>query len=146
MEELILELPQGFSKSDEFSEAGITSYYGSQYPQQLSNVNIFYEEKDGSIADMTMEALQEDLRKQYRDAYGEDAAVEFLDFRKHDIDGRTAFYIEQSYVLRGNEVKQVQVLLESSESIYFVTYTDLDGGIYMDAFRESADTVKLDSR
>lgn len=143
-EELAFDLPEGFVKNEESSSEAITMYYGPDYPDKYSNVNMNFVENDGSFAGVTAELLVAASEQQIEATYGIDVSIELLDDKTYEVNGCNARFYEFQYEVQGSPIHQMQVILEAPETLYFVTYTDVDGGEYLDAFRASADTVRFE--
>lgn len=143
-EELAFDLPEGFVKNEESSSEAVTMYYGPDYPDKYSNINTNSAENDGSFSKVTAEMLAAASEQQIEAAYGIDVDIELLDDKTYEVNGCNARFYELQYEVQGSPIHQMQVILDTPETIYFVTYTDVDGGEYLDAFRASADTVRFE--
>lgn len=132
------DLPEGFEESKDVDNLYVTA----RYPLDASM--IYYEVTDGdtSLQLMTEELFREDVQDNLRLAYGEDISVNIDSFESVKVSGYPAFRILCHYETGGIKITQLQYLINADKT-YAVTYSQTSDYDWMEAFGESAATIRV---
>lgn len=139
---LTLDLPEGFAKDEDSSSEDVDMYTAGQ--DVASNINITTTANDGSFGQVTPEMLIESTEDQIAQYYGVEVDIELLEKEEYTINGCNALSYSFEYELSGVPLKQRQVIVEAPDTYYFVTFTDMNGEGYFEAFDAAADTIRFE--
>lgn len=142
--EFTFDLPEGFVKDEENSTADLTMYYGPNYPDELSNINLNVLANDGSFSQLTPEMLVTLAEQQIKQAYSIEVDMELMDSKTYKVGDCDALRYEISYDLGEGHMHQIQVIVQAPEKLYFVTFSLAENEDYLDAFNACADTIRFE--
>lgn len=132
---LVFDVPEGFSESSE----GVYNVEG-----KYSNINKMSLPNDGSFGMLTTEMLIETIEKQLEAQTETDVEITLVSDEYYEIDGREALKYEISYDINGITISQIQCIISDTEKLHFITYSDLAGEGYADAFKASLDSIRFE--
>lgn len=132
---LVFDVPEGFSESSE----GVYNVEG-----KYSNINKLSLPNDGSFGMLTTEMLIETIEKQLEAQTETEVEITLVSDEYYEIDGREALKYEISYDINGITISQIQCIISDTEKLHFITYSDLAGEGYADAFKASLDSIRFE--
>ena len=142
---LIIELPEGFTKSEEESTDTIEYFYGPNYPNETANININVTANDGSLAFTTTDMLVMTLEPQLEAAYQIDLDIKVTKNMSPKIDDHRALIYAIEYALTDEvSLTQQQCIIENNDKLVFVTFTSATGEDYADAYDACIDSIRFE--
>ncbi|MBR5800680.1 MAG: hypothetical protein IKY23_11555 [Lachnospiraceae bacterium] len=134
-----LRLPKGFVEYE--GEEGL--FVCEEYPEEIACISYLIAAYDGRKEAVNEAIFRERLIKEFQDNYGEDVDVRVKDLKEYETDGKECVQIEVAYKLLGTNYEQLQLLIydEAGKEEHIFSYIQEKGAGYMDAFKQSAETV-----
>ncbi len=142
---LILELPEGFTKSEEDSTETIEFFCSPNYPNEVSNININVTANDGSLASTTTDMLVQAIESQLETVYQMDLTINVTNSDSSKIADRNALnYTIEYAVTEDMTVTQQQCIIENEDQLVFITFTSATGEDYADAYAACVDSIRFE--
>ena len=136
--ECTFELPEGFEESEEVEDLYVTA----RYPLDTSMIYYAVMDQDTSMQLLTEELFKEQAEENLRLIYDEDIRIDIESFESTKVSGYPAFRILCSYEVDGIKVTQLQYAVNADKT-YMIVYSQTSDYDWMEAFEESAATIKV---
>lgn len=136
--ECTFELPEGFEESEEVEDLYVTT----RYPLDTSMIYYAVMDRDTSMQLLTEELFKEQVEANLRWIYDEDVVIDIESFENTKISGYPAFRILCSYEVDDIKVTQLQYAINADKT-YMIVYSQTSDYDWMEAFEESAATIKV---
>ena len=133
----VYEAPAGFEWDD--SEQ---CYYA---PDGMSNILYNNIENDGSFKSVTKNMLEETFEEQYSAAFGEDIDITITSWEEVTVDGYDAVLYALEYEYSGIGLLQMQIMINGTDYIHYVTFTGMQDSEYADDFKACVSTMKFEA-
>ena len=134
----VFEVPEGFAESPDVDNLYVTE----RYPIDASM--ICYEVMDGdpALQLMTEDMFKEEAEAQLQQTYGENVSLTIDSYESISVSGFPAFRILCHYGAEGLEITQLQYVINADKT-YTVTYSQTNDYDWMEAFAQSAGTIRV---
>ena len=132
-------LPKGFIADKETEGMYITK----NYPTDTSTINYIIAEGDEGIADMDQKTYEESLEEDFLNEYGDTVDVTISEFDNLLISECNALRIKMSYEIKGTTYEQLMYMIDNGTETHIFTYTQEQGGKWMELFEQSGDTITI---
>lgn len=136
--ECTFEIPEGFEESEEAEDLYVTT----RYPLDTSMIYYAVMDQDTSMQLLTEELFKEQAEANLRGIYNEDIVIDIESFESTRISGYPAFRILCRYEVDGIKVTQLQYAVNADKT-YMIVYSQTNDYDWMEAFEESAATIKV---
>lgn len=136
--ECTFDLPEGFEESEEVDDLYVTG----RYPLDTSMIYYAVMDQDTSMQLLTEELFKEQTEAELHRIYDEDIKIDVESFESTKISGYPAFRILCSYEADGIKVTQLQYAINADKT-YMIIYSQTNDYDWMEAFEESAATIKV---
>lgn len=136
--ECTFDLPEGFEESEEVADLYVTA----RYPLDTSMIYYAVMDRDTSMQLLTEELFKEQTEANLRQIYDEDILIDIESFESTKISGYPAFRILCSYEIDDIKVTQLQYAINADKT-YMIVYSQTSDYDWMEAFEESAATIKV---
>ena len=136
--ECTFDLPEGFEESEEVDDLYVTG----RYPLDTSMIYYAVMDQDTSMQLLTEELFKEQTEAELHRIYDEDIKIDVESFESTKISGYPAFRILCSYEADGIKVTQLQYAINADKN-YMIIYSQTNDYDWMEAFEESAATIKV---
>lgn len=136
--QLTLTLPAGYQEA---TTSGL--YLNQNYPDDQSNVYIYTTEKTTDFAQVMADGAEQFVRylaDAYEQQYAERPEITLVRYEAADVGGRAAYVVELSYELKEVHYEQLEYIVDADKT-YYVAFSQVGAGAWMDAFRASAGTM-----
>ena len=132
----VYEAPEGFEWDDEEQ-----CYYG---PDGVCNILYSNIGNDGSFKSVTKDMLEDTYEEEYSSAFGEDIDITITKWQETTVDGYDAVLYALEYEYSGIGLLQMQIMINGTDYIHYVTFTDMQGSEYADDFEACVSTMKFE--
>ena len=136
--ECTFDLPEGFEESEAVEDLYVTG----RYPLDTSMIYYAVMDQDTSMQLLTEELFKEQTEAELHRIYDEDIKIDIESFESTKISGYPAFRILCSYEADGIKVTQLQYAINADKT-YMIIYSQTNDYDWMEAFEESAATIKV---
>lgn len=134
---LSVALPEGWTLPDDPSVI-----YAPDYPNDSSNMSVQESAKDPSFSLYSKDMLKGVYDTMLTKAMGTKVDTIMDGFDKVKVGDYNALRIALHYDVNGVKISQLQYMVDADSS-YAITYTQMDGADWMDAFDASAKTIQI---
>ncbi|MBD5533383.1 MAG: hypothetical protein HDQ98_14500 [Lachnospiraceae bacterium] len=132
---------------EEFIEQADGMYFAPDYPNDTANIIVVSSEDDQESFYYSEKSYCEMLEDVYEQLYGYEVTVSCSEFTKSELNGCRTLLIRLSYNLLDVELEQVAFVVETGENrTTGITYTQVVGGPWTDAFNASLDSIRIETR
>ena len=136
---LYYELPE------EFIEQADGMYLAPNYPDDPANIVVIASDYDPETFQYTKESYCEELTYLYGQLYGDGVKVDCTEFTESEMNGCRTRLIRISCAML--DMEQVQFAVETGENkTMVITYSQVVGGSWTDAFNASLDSIRIEAR
>lgn len=129
---------------DEFTQSTTKGlYFGKDYPQDGSNIYIYSSAKSENFEEEMrggQESFVDYLKAAYYKQYQVEPEITLNVYRQVMISNHVAYEIELSYEYDQKEYYQLEYIIDADKT-YYVAYSQIGPNDWMDAFRESAQSI-----
>lgn len=133
---LTFTVPEGFVY-DESSQL-----YNS--PDYLGNINYLTMDNDGSFNMVTKALMEMGLESQLTSQFGSEVDITVTSWEDVTVDGYEAIRYSISYELSGISVVQTQIIINGTEKLHYLTFTEMNNSGYADEFAACEETMKFE--
>ncbi len=137
--EISFTLPENFVWSEEDQ-----TWYTTEYPNILANVNYMYVENDGSFSQVTKEIMEPALEDTLTSTYGTTIDLDITAWDAKTIAGYEAIDYIIEYTWSGMNILQRQVIINGTDNFHYITLTELKEEGYNNSFNNVIDTIKFE--
>ena len=138
---LYYELPE------EFIEQADGMYFAPDYPDDTANIIVASAEDDQEMFQCTKESLCEMLEDMYEQIYGYGVTVSCTEFTRSEMNGCRTLLVRLSTATLDMELEQVVFMVETGDNwMTQITYTQVAGGPWTDAFNASLNSMRIETR
>ena len=135
---LVFDVPEGFTYDAESMQ------YLSTSEDEVANINYITNPNDGSFHDTTSAMMEEALEETLTGVYGETIDLTMTKWDSIEVDGYEAIQYQVEYLFSGIEVVQMQVIVNGTDNLHFVTFTYLEQEGYADEFEACVDSFRFE--
>ena len=135
---LVFDIPEGLYYDEESMQ------YLSETQGEVANMNYITNPNDGSFDETTSEMMEAALEQSLSSVYGETIDLTMSEWEYMEVDGYDALTYQVEYLYSGMKVIQVQVIVDGTDNLHFVTFTYLDGEDYADKFADCIDSFRFE--
>lgn len=139
---LQFDLPEGFAEAEETD--GVTYYCTEDYPEVASNICYSVSEKDSSFDVISAKYFTKKIAAELKKGYDQKVTTTIVEEDFFELDGRRGFMYIAEYQLEEVKIVQMQYILEDAEEFHFITYTEMNDEGFLNAFKESAKTIRFE--
>lgn len=136
--ECTFDLPEGFEESEEVEDLYVTA----RYPLDTSMIYYTVMDQDTSLQLLTEELFKEQAEENLSRIYNEEIRIDIESFENTKVSGYPAFRILCRYEVDGIKVTQLQYAINADKT-YMIVYSQTSDYDWMEAFEESAATIKV---
>ena len=140
VEQLTMDLPEGFQSS---TTPGLI--LSNDYPDDLSNIYVYCEDKYDDFDDMLRGRSDEyvaHMQEAYEEQYSERPEIEVICYEQSPIVGRNAYRIELSYTLQGIPYYQLEYVIDADKT-YYVAFSQVGDHDYKSTFEGAVSTIAI---
>ena len=134
--EIVCDLPKGFVASD---------YEGEYIPKNkkdLSSINQIIYDSNENLTLLSKDEYKKKIDTEFSDTYGLAVDIDITQYDKIMIDGRPGLYIVYNYEFRDQLYCALVVELYNGTESNIITFLQAPGQDWMDAFAESARSIR----
>ena len=140
--DLACKIPDGFEEQSD--EAGL--YLHKSFPEDISSISYIITQTDDTVMKMTREDYREAYAKELYDVYGDEVNIIIHSFEHVKVDQRNAIRITLEYELKGVIYEQLNFMIFNGDEDHIMSYTQEEGGIWMEEFEKCAGTLHFVDR
>ena len=133
---LTFEVPEGFTLDE--SQALYVSADG------MGNINYQTLANDGSFSAVTESLMEVSLESQLSAQMGEQLDITITEWIETEVDGYDAIDYTIEYTLSGIQIVQTQIIIDGTDNLHYLTFTQMAGADYADAFAACEDSMKFE--
>lgn len=135
---LVFDVPEGMVYNEE------TNQYVSSSTGAVANINYLTNPNDGSFYTTTQEMMEEALESSLTSGLGADIDINIVRWDYITIDGYDAVSYQFEYLYNNMKLIQIQVIVNGTDQLHFVTFTSLENEGYVEKFNACIDTFRFE--
>lgn len=133
---LTFEVPEGFTLD------AAQQLYVSE--DGMANINYQTLKNDGSFSAVTESLMEVSLESQLSAQMGEQLDITITEWIETEVDGYDAIDYTIEYTLSGIQIVQTQIIIDGTDNLHYLTFTQMAGADYADAFAACEDSMKFE--
>lgn len=110
----------------------------------LGNIIYMTMDNDGSIAFVTQALMETGLEGTLATQFGTEVDITFTSWEDIVVDGYDAIRYSIEYQVNGIQVAQTQIIVDGTEKLHYVTFTEMNNSGYQDEFAACEASLKFE--
>ena len=110
----------------------------------MGNINYQTLKNDGSFSSVTESLMEVSLESQLSAQMGEQLDITITEWIETEVDGYDAIDYTIEYTLSGIQIVQTQIIIDGTDNLHYLTFTQMAGADYADAFAACEDSMKFE--